>query len=197
MNRLYDFNIKVLSDENEILNAKNLLYQTYVKDIDWLPPFDNPSGIHIINNGGLNIITDLYDNVSTWFGCFMKGNMVACYRSCQKINGKVEIQLYTQLPEELLNKYTFREFSRLAITKEYRGSNLIIEIIKFTVMYCKQNKYSIITATALKHLATLYFKFGFKKHHHLFKYNTKDIRNAEIFYVDNNHDYVLKNCLAY
>ncbi|MBN2545070.1 MAG: hypothetical protein JXB50_04675 [Spirochaetes bacterium] len=156
--------IKELVKSDDIILAKNLLYNIYIDEFNWNFPNPNPSGLKIEKNENINIIVDKFDEISNWIGVFIEKKIAACCKFCQRLNGKFELELYQNIPDFILKDPNAVEINKLVIKKEFRGKFLLLNIAKF--LYTNfMNSYSTIFTTAVFPMPGLLYtqNLGFKK----------------------------------
>jgi len=160
--------IRILRRPVEIQRAQRLLYDVYIKELNWIPSPDNPSELRVSHDQ--KIVCDKFDQEAVWFGWFRNNDLAATWRAIKPDNkfGSIDMQLYlsTEKHDEvlrILDENQYVQFKGLALERKYRGIVGFMESAMLASFhYAKNKKYGIITATPLAHLIGKYAKCGFK-----------------------------------
>ena len=154
------YSVRILRSLEEKLLAKRLLYKVYVEELDWIIPEDNPSNLKIEESRFGNILVDDYDLISTQFGGFYGEKLIAVHRIISPLNGRLEVENYTQLPL-FLQENCYHELNRLAIDIIFRKSPIFVLMLATAIKYMMECgcKYLIGTATFPEH-GNLFCKIG-------------------------------------
>lgn len=181
------FYTKVLSSPGEIMEAKRLLYQIYIQELNWRFPIHNPSGLIVLSKSGIKYLHDKFDSASTWFGVYERELLVGCIRSVRRHKNSFELEQYHTLPEFLTQDAEVVETNRLAILPAFRGSNAIYELSSFAIEYeySRGIRYSFTTAP-LPGIGYFYIrKLGYKRVKLApFKYHPTDENTVTLMYLD-------------
>lgn len=159
---MHDLRPKILS-ESEISQAKHLLYQVYVQDMNWRPPQNNPSQWRIETLQDKPILSDRYDSQSQWFGVAANSKrLLACCRVIGKVGSALEIDNYTSLFQSRGNGIDL-ELNRLAVDAEYRQSAIPIQLIQFVIETLSRGEgKQLLIAPTYPSPADLCLKLGFQ-----------------------------------
>ena len=154
------YSVRTLRTDEEKILAKRLLYEVYVKEQGWIPPVGNPSNLKIEASLAGNILVDDYDSVSTQFGGFYGENLIAVLRVIPRLNRRLEVENYTQLPL-FLQKDCHHEFNRLAIDINFRNSPIFSLIMAAAIRYMIGCRYKyVISSAPFPEPGNLYCKVG-------------------------------------
>jgi len=154
------YSVRTLRTDEEKILAKRLLYEVYVKEQGWIPPVGNPSNFKIEASLSGNILVDDYDSVSTQFGGFYGENLIAVLRVIPRLNRRLEVENYTQLPL-FLQKDCHHEFNRLAIDINFRNSPIFSLIMAAAIRYMIGCRYKyVISSAPFPEPGNLYCKVG-------------------------------------
>jgi hypothetical protein len=112
---------------DQTLCARHFLYTVYAEEMRWLPQKGNPSGWIVERDKQGRYFSDRYDAVASWFGVFDAKEMAAAGRVITPLAGRLEVELYAELPAEFKKKFraagTSRaEINRLAVAAKYAST---------------------------------------------------------------------------
>lgn len=177
----------ILTNNDEIICAKQLVYETYVNNQNWVPPIDNPSGfrVEVVNN--IKILTDDLESQSKWIGVYNDSSeLVACCRVITPHMGNLEYNRYKKIFSYELNNKKNVEFNRLAIKSGFETTSAIPLLIKEVVNYTLANSYDgILTTLSFPEPGQFALKLGFKViDNSEFKYSNSDLKTVSLFYFD-------------
>jgi len=183
--------IKELITSDEIILAKNLLYNIYIEEFKWNLSDSNPSELKIENYYDIKILKDKFDEISKWFGVFIEKKIAACCKFCQRLNGKFEIELYQNIPEFILNDSGAVEINKLVIKKEFRGKFLLLQLAKYLYANLINNYTTIFTTAVFPMPGLLYTQnLGFKKAElDPFKYIKEQNDNVNLLFIPDDINY--------
>ncbi len=119
-------------------HARYFLYDVYAKEMNWTPPFPNPSEWVIKENHNGKFFSDRFDFDSQWFGVYDGFTLIACGRVLYPLENKLEVELYHPIPDWYkIRYYKLTEINRIAVKKEFLASGalnvLSLEFIKFFI----------------------------------------------------------------
>lgn len=179
------FDTRLLSSQDEIDQARHLLYQVYIEEMGWKLSPDNPSGLKVEASAYGPMLVDRFDASSLWFGCSVEGRLVGIHR-IHHSEEQLEIELYTQIPNMFKNEMTV-ELSRLAIAQGYRAKSPVFVLLMATEFeYLRERgvRYALGTAP-FPSPGELYVNAGMKRcEDHSFKYYESDPEMVSIIYYD-------------
>lgn len=165
-----DIHFKVTTNLNLIDQAKSLLYEHYINELQWKIQAHNPSAIKIVASEQKNILVDDYDGISTWFVGIKEQAVIACARLCSEDqNGLLEVERYingqSTLKKILQEKHTLNlvELNRESIHFQYRNLQTYLLLFKTIIEHCITNKQSILMTTHDADLIRLYALISFPK----------------------------------
>lgn len=92
-------------------------------------------------------MVDDYDSVSIQFGGFYGEKLIGVNRVIPRLNGRLDVENYTQLPR-FLQKDCHYEFNRLAIDINFRKSPIFSLIIAAEIRYLMKCRYKYVIFTA-------------------------------------------------
>ena len=178
---------RVLSSENDFLQAKHLVHEIFIKELKRNFPSNNPSGVRVSKKNGLNLLEDDFDEWATWIGAFHNDKLVGCNRHFTPLNGQFEIERYHKLPNSVTDKKNVVESNRLVVDPEYRSLGIMDNIFKYALSYFENQgiQYSICTAK-VPGIGTLYIrKVGYELVDNIsFKYNPSDEEEVKVMILD-------------
>jgi len=157
--------IKTLS-KDQIEAACALLYDSYIKDIEWEFTPDNPSQIRVEERGDSKILLDRFTERAIWFGAFDCKKLIGCTRlHGVDENNKLEIEGYQS--SHVINKFlsdakknSYMELTKAAVDKNYFGKNILSKLFLAAFKYCEQNHYSVIACTHNGYIKSLFKRIG-------------------------------------
>jgi hypothetical protein len=176
---------KLLTQYDEINQAKHLVYQDYFLNRKWFPE-NNLSGLHIEQIGNFKIFADDYDKVSSWFGVYSEGDMVGCCRLCNKLNGLFEVERYHSLPQCIERDGKVFELNRYATQLKFSNDiGIFATLMKYIAEYALQKKLHIFSTTGIND-ASRYVDIGFERCDvPSFKFSESDSNYVDIVYTSN------------
>jgi len=193
------FITKILRKNADIMDAKHLLFKIYTQDKNWNVFDGNPSGIEInTSSSGKMILTDDYDNFSTWVGTFHNNKLIACGRIISRDdNNLLEIERYPisiKLKEKMSisSMQNLVELNRSAIHRDYRNTVAWPCLLYFAFKYCAKQKLNAISTTSYQKVIDMHKAIGFQIiQGEGFKYYSTDEKKAEVFLatIDNSEIY--------
>ena len=190
--------VRFLTKEKEIIEAKKLAYEVLVKELNWEIRSDNPSGLHIKDSPEGKMLWDDYDAVATWLGVFHDNILVGCMRFCRRLKGKFELECYHELLPFIKKDKLAKEVTRLAIRKDYRKSTVVVMLFKKLYQYLLDNNGAYCFGTGFyPNPGKLYVdKFGFEKHQTPFRYHREDTQEVYLYYINSYDRYKLIDIIA-
>jgi hypothetical protein len=154
--------LRLLISPNEVDLARKLIYQDYFINRKWFPT-NNLSGVRIEQIESGKIFVDDYDDVATWFGAFLDGEIIGCCRLCRRINGTFELERYHYLPEYISQDLRANELNRYATHQNFTDSPVIFpRLIKLVVEYSLESEISIFSTTGINSV-TRHTDIGFEQ----------------------------------
>jgi hypothetical protein len=154
-----NYKIRALENRNELLQAQNLLYVSYVEEQGFLPAPGNPSEWKTEKvDGGTSILVDKFDSSCLWVGAFAPSNeLMGVARMIERDTGcdnMLEMELYDDMKGQMKAsgipdyKYeTLLECNRFAVAPNYRDSSVFWSLVMFCLELAYQNNLSIVSAT--------------------------------------------------
>ena len=176
---------RVLTDKQEIIEAKKLAYEVLVKEQKWEIKPNNPSGLHIKDFPEGKVLWDDYDTVATWLGVFQENILVGSLRICRRLNGKFELEHYHSLLDFIQKDELAVEVTRLAVEKNYRFS--VVVLLLFRLMYknlLEKGGYAWGTAPWPNPGKLHVRKFGLTRHEIPFRYYPDDPQEVYLYYLN-------------
>ena len=176
---------KALKTDREIKNAQRLIYQVFVKEMGWIPDPANFSGIRFVGDAEGKRFVDDFDPVATWFGTFHNQELIACWRFCEPLDGKFELEHYHPIPE-FLKAAKSLEITRLVIHPQYRSrSRVMLHLTQTAYKHlCDQFDYTF-AAVGFPYPGNLYLKLGAKQADvKPFKYSPLDKNEVQLIVLD-------------
>ncbi|NES83401.1 MAG: GNAT family N-acetyltransferase [Moorea sp. SIO1G6] len=179
-------NARVLTEEQEIIEAKKIAYEVLVKEEKWELPADNPSGLHVKDLPQGKVLWDDYDTVATWLGVFEHNSLVGCLRICRRFKGKFELERYHELPDFIKQDKLAVEGTRLAVRKHYRQSTAVFKLLKLLYKDLLYSNGGYLFGTGfLPNPGKLYVnEFGMTKHGLPFRYHPEDPKEVYLYYIN-------------
>ncbi|NET41710.1 GNAT family N-acyltransferase [Okeania sp. SIO2B3] len=176
---------RILTDEQEIIEAKKLTYEVLVKEQKWEIKPDNPSGLHIKDLPQGKVLWDDYDAVATRLGVFEENTLVGCLRICKRLNGKFELEHYNSLLDFIQKDELAVEITRLAVGKKYRFSIVILLLFRLTYeSLLEKGGYAWGTGFWPTPGKLYVNKFGFTRHEIPFRYYFDDPKEVYLYYIN-------------
>ncbi|WP_143467789.1 N-acyl amino acid synthase FeeM domain-containing protein [Leptolyngbya ohadii] len=179
------FHSKPLESDHEIRIAQRLVYRVFVNEMGWIPPADNPSGIQFVEDQAAPRFVDHFDQTALWFGTFYHQKLIACWRFCQPLDGKFELEHYQPLPNFLKASRSL-EVTRLVIDPSHRKrSRGLLHLAQTTYRHlCDRFDYTF-AAVEFPHPGDLYLKLGSKQADvKPFKYSPLDPNEVQLIVLD-------------
>lgn len=178
----------------EALNqARCLLYNCYVKEMQWHIEQNNYSGLYVDKTNPHFKLIDDYDEIATWFSVKNENEVVACARLCpEDANGKLEMERYPEAKKmlwptlgELKKKFRVVELNREAILPDDETDSVVRPLLlKKIFEYCILNRCAVITATPIKEWLTLYERLSFPRLGGCqFKYADADAEKVTVYFA--------------
>lgn len=187
--------IKVLNDKALIEKACALLYEIYIKQIQWKFSSDNPSQLRVETHHLFQkVLVDRFFNKAIWFGAFDESKFVGCIRLCgADENGKFEMEGYPSskltwgyLPR---NKHSCIEMTKLAVLPEYTGKGVSRELFLAAFQFCEKNQLSVFTCSHNGYLKSFYNSIEFPLIlEQAFKYEFDDEMPVNFYFADYKKD---------
>eukprot|EP01084_Bolivina_argentea_P060122 109851_1 len=181
--------IRWLTSSEQIETAQRILYEVYIKEMNWEFSSNTPSELRIAKtNGNEYILVDKYTDTAKWIGGFINGEMIGCFRAIirsKSVNdNKLELETYSTFHLAKLSDQICPdsfEINRLAILPKYRGDGIAGYMFVFIAKYVVDNNKSVITTTSSKKLINHHVlkhaaKIG------VFKYEETDPEEVDILY---------------
>lgn len=160
---LSDIGIKHITDMPSLTYVRHFLYKVYVEHLKWLPDTDNKSGIHIAIEGGFQVFTDDYDDVSDWYGAYIDDEIVGCFRASKRVEGQFELERYHYLPTFLKKDASLRELNRFAVHPQYENTPVIyVLFLRYIVDWASRNNVPLFSTTGMHNLTRVYNVVGIK-----------------------------------
>jgi hypothetical protein len=183
--------VKILSSPSEIHSAKHLLYQDYYyyRDITarWIPEEGNPSGLHIDHSQ--EIYSDNYDEVATWFGVYISGEIIGCCRLCTRLEGMFEIEHYLKkqkrsLPKDIKQEKLANELNRCATHEKFRRDIMIFaKLTGFVIEYSLNSNIHVFSTTGYNDIDR-HKQIGYKQCKFApFRYSESDPNFVDLVYT--------------
>ncbi|NEP87347.1 MAG: hypothetical protein F6K18_11205 [Okeania sp. SIO2C2] len=177
---------RILTNEQEIIEAKKLAYEVLVKEQQWEIKPDNPSGLQIkyLPQGG-KVLWDNYDTVATWLGVFQENTLVGSQRICRRLNGKFELECYHELLDFIREDDLAIESTRFVFAKQYRRSVAVLFLLKLLFQILLENGGYLLTTGFFPNPGKLYVnKFGLTRHEIPFRYYPDDPEEVYLYYIN-------------
>ncbi len=166
---------RVLTDKQEIIEAKKLAYEVLVKEQKWEIKPDNPSGLHIKELPQGKVLWDDYDTVATWLGVFQENTLVGSQRICRRLNGKFELECYHELLDFIREDDLAMETTRFVLVKQYRQSVAALMLFRLLYQIFLENGGYLFGTGFFPNPGKLYVnKFGGTRHEIPFRYYPDD-----------------------
>ncbi|NEP78792.1 MAG: GNAT family N-acetyltransferase [Okeania sp. SIO3B3] len=176
---------RILTDEQEIIEAKKLAYEVLVKEQKWEIKPDNPSGLHIKDLPQGKVLWDDYDTVATRLGVFEENTLVGCLRICGRLNGKFELEHYHSLLDFIHKDELAVEITRIAVWKKYRFSMVILLLFRLTYESLLEKGGYAWGTGFWPNPGKLYVnKFGATRHEIPFRYYSDDPQEVYLYYIN-------------
>lgn len=176
---------RILTDEQEIIEAKKLAYEVLVKEQKWEIKPDNPSGLHIKNLPQGKLLWDDYDTVATRLGVFQENILVGSLRICRRLDGKFELECYHELLDFIREDHLGMEITRLAVAKQYRQSVAALMLFLLLYQIFLENGGYLFGTGFFPHPGKLYVnKFGATRHEIPFRYYSDDPQEVYLYYIN-------------
>lgn len=143
------FEVRIITATHELEAAYRLNYQAFVEEQRWnFEGEGNKSGLRVIESAEGPMLIDDFNEVAQWFGCFVKDRLVGAFRACKPVNGKFEVEHYSEIPDFYKSNPTV-EITRLSIDKEYRSTAALVMlfVIGTDILFKSGILYGICTAT--------------------------------------------------
>lgn len=185
---------RILTDEQEIIEAKKLAYEVLVKEQKWEIKADNPSGLHIKYLPQGKLLWDDYDTVATRLGVFQENTLVGSLRICRRLNGKFELECYHELLDFIREDDLAIESTRFVFAKEYRRSVAVLILLRLLFQIVLEKGGYLFTTGFFPNPGKLYVnKFGFTRHEISFLYYPDDPQEVYLYYINgSNRPYISK-----
>ncbi len=152
------FQIRNLIKAEEIDRAEELLYQVYIKRLNWKFDPKNPSGIKVVTKNNVLYLTDNFRTHCYWIGVFNEEKLVACARLVGAENGKLEMENYHSLPEFLQGQHNNVELNRVTVDEAYMNTSAFLALIQAVVQYLQNTQYKhMIAAERVNSFETSFF----------------------------------------
>ncbi|HEQ71298.1 MAG TPA: hypothetical protein ENN69_02315 [Spirochaetia bacterium] len=129
---------KVL-DAAEALAATHFVYTVYAGELRWLPAEKNPSQWEVRRDEQGLYFTDMFDREATWFGVFHGKRFAAAGRLVRPVNGKLEVELYQELPDHLAWETKRAEMNRLTLAAEFADSPALMMLVRSIFEYTAEH----------------------------------------------------------
>lgn len=181
-----DFSVQVLNDCESVSSAKRLLYDVYIKEMEWDFREDNPTGFRI-EKDKLNesILCDIFDDAAIWFGAYEKDKIIGVTRAVPRNNalGKLDLELYPDSGLSSMRRIfqgnesqNLVEVQRGAVLKDYRSTqpSIIQILLLFVFSYAQEKGLSVICPTVFPVLETLFSRAGMRLIEKNFTYGEGD-----------------------
>lgn len=178
-----------LLEASDIKAAQRLLYDVYVKELQWLPRPGNPSDWRVRQEDQDSFMTDRYDTNSQWFGTFdHKGDLIATCRLVQEIDHRLEVEHYTEIPRRYKSTgLKCLELNRLAISPEWRNSQAFLLLATSVFEFLSKRNYDrLFLAASVPTPADLCESLGLQHMapKHIFKYDSNDSNEVSLMWLD-------------
>ncbi|MFN8770670.1 MAG: PAS domain-containing protein [Neisseriaceae bacterium] len=182
---------RMLTTKAEINDACALLYEIYIKYMQWEFDNDNPSNLHIEHKKRRNILVDRFTDKAVWFGTFSKNKLIGCARLCYvDEDNKFEVEsypsskvVYQYLPQD---RGDCVEMNRIALDTKYKNKILITHyLFKCVFEYCQQNHLSVIAFSDNYLINILFKRIDFRLIiESAFKYEIKDLAPVNFYFAN-------------
>lgn len=186
------YNIKFLN-RYEKIKAFELLYDVYIKELNWKFGDNTPFNLRIHNN----MLIDDNSHKGQWIGAFHNNKLIGCLQINSKIKGSVPTQHY-QLNNPKLNTILNKqsrlvEINRAAVNSKYRGS-VLIQMFRFVFIHGSRYNLTFFFTTCVRPLILLFIKLKMKPISGIkFKYEPHDRHYVTSFLCRPSHKYIIKN----
>ena len=190
----------IINSSVDLDKARSLLHSCYLEHLEWEITHGNPSGIKVQKNSNQTIITDDYDDLSTWFSVLEEQKPIACGRLCyEDSDGLLEIERYSNARKSLKNLLIKKtdlnivELNREAILPKYiNNKKLYFLLLESIFKYCLEKHQAIITTTHFENWIEIYGDIGFPRLDGLeFKYHDSEPSPVLVYFSDSQHIRVL------
>ena len=187
------------TNPDDIIAAKHLLYDFYIKRMGWQFPKDTPTGWTIKEVNGQNILDDCYHDTSRWYIGRQDGKVETCLRVLRKTaESPLDVEHYNATP-------AFKAF--LAQPAQYAEINRFGFFYEEHILYYMLNFWTRILEDALREGWTLVVTNGFGDSERFarvglspipdatFKYHPDDTNTVSTFGIPTaDIPRILKNC---
>jgi hypothetical protein len=163
-----------------------LIYQVYALEMKWLPAPGNPSGWTDEEDQYGPYFQDIFSRTAQYFGVFDGERLIGTSRAIRPVNGKLEIELYYDLPEAL-TRGSRVESNRVAILRDYADSDASLLLARELVAYLSESGMELCLTTSLdKAFTDFCLSLGLQalEDGGTFKYNPSDSQTVQILYLD-------------
>ena len=177
---------RALETQEEIDEARILLHEVYMDEMKWTPDPKNPSKLRTEFLKNQSLLVDAFDSISFWIGIFDGNKLIATHRHSPKLDGKIELEHYREMPEFLLTGKSI-EMNRLAIHRDYRkNSPAFLMIVAADYEFLGGKLYDFAFSTAeFPNPGEMYCKVGMKRADiNPFKYSDADPNEVSLIYFD-------------
>lgn len=186
---------KILDSESLIEDACALLYKVYIEHMQWNFDVNNPSKLRVEVKSGRKLLVDNFTNKATWFGAFIKDQLIGCIRICgTDENNRFEVERYNNsepVRDYLTQKNSCVELTKLAVESKYNGQGVARKILLAAFRYCDKHDLSVFTCTHNAYLKYFYGQIEFPlKVEHAFKYEEQDPMPVNFYYASHEKDEV-------
>lgn len=150
-------------NHNETLRAKHFLYKVYAGQLGWIPDRQNPSEWVVKEDSDGTYFEDLFNEKAQWFGVFEKNGFVASGRLLSPVNSKLELELYTDIPERFLAGNSVRvEMNRIAVDKAHNGTEALGLLFREMFLYAQRTGIDYIFTGAPESTMTIIRELNFR-----------------------------------
>lgn len=179
--------IKQLTTKAQIENACALLYDIYIKQIQWEFNPENPSNLRIVTNKKRKLMVDKFTENAIWFGAFDGDNIIGCGRLCGvDEHGKFEVHGYET--SKVIHKYLNNnciEAGRVAVNPDYRKQKIIHKLYLKLFEYSYKNRLNIFGCVSNSYIRSIFNKINLPLiKENAFKYEAND-KSFVNFYLIN------------
>ncbi|MFN8770463.1 MAG: PAS domain-containing protein [Neisseriaceae bacterium] len=179
--------VKILNTPDLIEDACALLYDTYIRHIQWKFEPDNPSALRVEAHNGRNLLIDRFTDKALWFGAFDGKNLVGCGRLTNlDERNKFEIEGYPSSNVIIgsLHKENGLELGKITAMGSYEKKKVLHHLFLFAFEYCFDNKCSIFGATHNPYVKSIFTQVQFPlKRERAFKYEPQDPQEVNFYYA--------------
>lgn len=186
----------ILNNPKCLINARALLYESYIKDLAWEITHDNPSNIKVNHTDSRTLLTDDYDELSVWFSTSNKEEVIACARLCREDeNGLLEIERYENARRSIKpildqkEKLNIIELNREAILSSYSEHRELYGLIllKEVFEYCLDKNHTVLTTSNIPDWIAIYKLIAFEEiKEYTFKYFDSEPAPVQVYMATSN-----------